>query len=127
MFEWLLLLIQIILVSKEININTHILSSFCLCVSGLVSYTIRLLSICKKKKKKQKRKQTKTTLKKQRLIETITVSRENNKDWFRNGLLLTSERTQASLSKPLKFVMLMFLRSEILSWLMFLRSTFHVK
>ena len=125
MFEWLLLLIQIILVSKEININTHILSSFCLCVSGLVSYTIRLLSICKKKK--QKRKQTKTTLKKQRLIETITVSRENNKDWFRNGLLLTSERTQASLSKPLKFVMLMFLRSEILSWLMFLRSTFHVK
>lgn len=126
MFEWLLLLIQIILVSKEININTHILSSFCLCVSGLVSYTIRLLSICKKKKK-QKRKQTKTTLKKQRLIETITVSRENNKDWFRNGLLLTSERTQASLSKPLKFVMLMFLRSEILSWLMFLRSTFHVK
>lgn len=125
MFEWLLLLIQIILVSKEININTHILSSFCLCVSGLVSYTIRLLSICKKKK--QKRKQTKTTLKKQRLIETITVSRENNKDWFRNGLLLTSERTQASLSKPLKFVMLMFLRSEILSWLMFLRNTFHVK
>lgn len=124
MFEWLLLLIQIILVSKEININTHILSSFCLCVSGLVSYTIRLLSIYKKK---QKRKQTKTTLKKQRLIETITVSRENNKDWFRNGLLLTSERTQASLSKPLKFVMLMFLRSEILSWLMFLRSTFHVK
>lgn len=125
MFEWLLLLIQIILVSKEININTHILSSFCLCVSGLVSYTIRLLSICKKKK--QKRKQTKTTLKKQRLIETITVSRENNKDWFRNGLLLTLERTQASLSKPLKFVMLMFLRSEILSWLMFLRNTFHVK
>lgn len=124
MFEWLLLLIQIILVSKEININTHILSSFCLCVTGLVSYTIRLLSIYKKK---QKRKQTKTTLKKQRLIETITVSRENNKDWFRNGLLLTSERTQASLSKPLKFVMLMFLRSEILSWLMFLRSTFHVK
>lgn len=124
MFEWLLLLIQIILVSKEININTHILSSFCLCVSGLVSYTIRLLSIYKKK---QKRKQTKTTLKKQRLIETITVSRENNKDWFRNGLLLTLERTQASLSKPLKFVMLMFLRSEILSWLMFLRSTFHVK
>lgn len=125
MFEWLLLLIQIILVSKEININTHILSSFCLCVSGLVSYTIRLLSICKKKK--QKRKQTKTTLKKQRLIETITVSRENNKDWFRNGLLLTSERTQASLSKPLIFVMLMFLRSEILSWLMFLRNTFPVK
>lgn len=124
MFEWLLLLIQIILVSKEININTHILSSFCLCVTGLVSYTIRLLSIYKKK---QKRKQTKTTLKKQRLIETITVSRENNKDWFRNGLLLTSERTQASLSKPLKFVMLMFLRSEILSWLMFLRNTFHVK
>lgn len=124
MFEWLLLLIQIILVSKEININTHILSSFCLCVTGLVSYTIRLLSIYKKK---QKRKQTKTTLKKQRLIETITVSRENNKDWFRNGLLLTLERTQASLSKPLKFVMLMFLRSEILSWLMFLRSTFHVK
>lgn len=125
MFEWLLLLIQIILVSKEININRHILSSFCLCVSGLVSYTIRLLSICKKKK--QKRKQTKTTLKKQRLIETITVSRENNKDWFRNGLLLTLERTQASLSKPLIFVMLMFLRSEILSWLMFLRNTFHVK
>lgn len=124
MFEWLLLLIQIILVSKEININTHILSSFCLCVTGLVSYTIRLLSIYKKK---QKRKQTKTTLKKQRLIETITVSRENNKDWFRNGLLLTLERTQASLSKPLKFVMLMFLRSEILSWLMFLRNTFHVK
>lgn len=124
MFEWLLLLIQIILVSKEININTHILSSFCLCVTGLVSYTIRLLSIYKKK---QKRKQTKTTLKKQRLIETITVSRENNKDWFRNGLLLTSERTQASLSKPLKFVMLMFLRSEILSWLMFLRNTFPVK
>lgn len=124
MFEWLLLLIQIILVSKEININTHILSSFCLCVTGLVSYTIRLLSIYKKK---QKRKQTKTTLKKQRLIETITVSRENNKDWFRNGLLLTSERTQASLSKPLIFVMLMFLRSEILSWLMFLRNTFHVK
>lgn len=124
MFEWLLLLIQIILVSKEININRHILSSFCLCVTGLVSYTIRLLSIYKKK---QKRKQTKTTLKKQRLIETITVSRENNKDWFRNGLLLTLERTQASLSKPLKFVMLMFLRSEILSWLMFLRNTFHVK
>lgn len=77
--------------------------------------------------RKQNRKQTETTLKKHRLIETITVGRENSEDWFRNGLLLTSERVQGSLSEPLKLVIWMFLHSENLSWLTFLRSTFHVK
>lgn len=123
MFEWLLLLIQIILVSKEININSY--SCFLLPVLRWFGSLDPMPSLISKE---QTRQQTKT-LKNQWLIKTMTVDWVSNTDWVRNGLLLTWEITQVSICEPVQVVVSMFLGSpnEMLGWVICSRNKFHVK